>query len=64
MHEYPVPLLRNAKHRFDLIAFHQNLTESLYESAVLPKSEVCYKAKSYQTCSWPAILCNLELERL
>ena len=41
MHEYPVPLLRNAKHIYDPITFHQNLTESLYESAVLPTSEVC-----------------------
>lgn len=62
MCECPVPLPRNSKHRYNLITFHQNPIESPYESAVLSTSEVCYEAKSHQTCSWPPILCNLGLK--
>lgn len=59
-----VPPPRNAKHRYNLITFSSKPHRVPYGSAVLATSEVCCKAKSHQTCSWPPILYNLGLKTI
>ena len=49
MCECPVPLLRSAKHKYNLIIFHQNPIESPMKVLVSPRQKCVMKLKVTKT---------------